>query len=68
MKKTFKANNITCSGCANLITNSLEDDFGKININLEADPKEVSLEIKNTEQEDAFKLAMSNIGFDIIEN
>lgn len=45
MKKTFKANNISCMSCANLIKGSLEDSFGEIEVNLNTSPKEVTLEI-----------------------
>lgn len=68
MKKTFKANNISCISCSNLIKGSLEDDFGTIEVNLETTPKEVSVEIQNDEQERLFKKEMSEIGFEIIEN
>jgi len=68
MQKTFKANNISCSSCVNLIKGSLEDDFGIIEVNLESTPKEVSLEIKNNEQEIIFKKEMEELGFSIIEN
>lgn len=68
MKKIFKANNISCSSCANLIKGSLEDDFGPIEVNLETTPKEVSLEIDNEEQEISFKKEMEELGFTIIEN
>ncbi|MGB3751413.1 MAG: heavy-metal-associated domain-containing protein [Arcobacteraceae bacterium] len=68
MKKTFKANNISCASCANLIKGSLEDDFGIIEVNLETTPKEVSLEINNDEQESSFKKEMEELGFSIIEN
>lgn len=67
MKKTFKAKNISCMKCANLIKGSLEDDFGAIEVNLESSPKEVTVNIENAEQEEAFKVEMSSIGFDIIE-
>jgi len=68
MKKTFKAENISCGNCANLIKVSLEDVFGDIEVNLETNPKEVSLEIKNEEQESEFKKEMSELGFSIIED
>ena len=68
MKKTFKANNISCISCANLIKGSLEDDFGTIEVNLNATPKEVSVEILNEEQEVTFKKEMIELGFGIIEN
>lgn len=67
MKKTFKAKNISCMKCANLIKGSLEDDFGAIDVNLESSPKEVTVNIENEEQEANFKAEMSSIGFEIIE-
>lgn len=67
MKKTFKAQNISCINCANLIKGSLEDDFGDIEVNLETTPKEVTVEIENEAKEAEFKIEMADIGFDIIE-
>ncbi len=68
MKRTYKANNISCINCANLIKGSLEDDFGEIVVNLETSPKEVSVEIANDAKEKEFKIEMADIGFDIIED
>ena len=68
MQKTFKAQNISCSKCANLIKVSLEDKFGKVEVNLDVNPKEVTLIIKSEEKEKLFKTEMSDIGFDIIED
>lgn len=68
MKKTFKAENISCGKCANLIKVSLEDDFGEIEVNLNVNPKEVTVEIVNQAKEELFKVEMSDIGFSIIEN
>lgn len=68
MKKTFKANNISCGNCAKLIKGSLEDDFGEIEVNLDTTPKEVTVEILNDEQETTFKNEMSELGFDVIED
>ncbi|NQY24039.1 MAG: heavy-metal-associated domain-containing protein [Campylobacteraceae bacterium] len=67
MKKTFKAENISCQNCANLIKGSLQDDFGEISVNLETNPKEVSLDIEASKEEE-FKSEMADIGFKIIEN
>ena len=67
MKKTFKANNISCINCANLIKGSLEDDFGEIEVNLQTIPKEVTVEITDEKQESTFKEEMADIGFEIIE-
>ena len=68
MKRTYKANNISCNNCANLIKGSLEDDFGTIEVNLDASPKEVTVEIANDAKEHEFKNEMADIGFDIIED
>lgn len=67
MIKTFKSENIKCINCANMIKNSLEEEFGEIKVNLDATPKEVSVEIKDEAQEAKFKEEMSDLGFDVID-
>lgn len=67
MKKTFKANNIACGNCSNLIKASLEEEFGEIIINLNTQPKEVTVEIEDKEKETKFKQQMKELGFEIIE-
>ncbi len=67
MKKTFKANNISCGNCANLIKASLEEDFGEIEVNLNTQPKEVTVEIEDDSKEAKFKEEMSDLGFEVIE-
>jgi len=67
VKKTFKANNINCINCSNLIKGSLEDDFGEIEVNLNTTPKEVTVEIKDEKSEAHFINEMADIGFDVIE-
>lgn len=67
MIKTYKSNNISCIKCANLIKISLEDEFDNIEVNLNTNPKEVSLEIEDEAKEVLFKSEMADIGFDIIE-
>lgn len=66
MKKVFKSKNITCGNCANLIKVSLEEEFGEIEVNLIAEPKEVIVDIKDENQETAFKKDMAELGFEII--
>ncbi|MBU3015617.1 heavy-metal-associated domain-containing protein [Poseidonibacter lekithochrous] len=68
MTKNFKTKNISCINCANLIKASLEDEFGDIKVNLETNPKEVIVEIKDDIQESEFKKEMSDLGFQIIED
>jgi copper chaperone CopZ len=66
LKKTYKAQNIECSNCAQLIKTSLKDQFGQIDVNLEKEPKEVSLFIVNKEREEEFFKQMKELGFKII--
>ena len=47
MKKIYKSSDIACGSCANLIKASLEEEYGEIQINLDAEPKEVTVEIKD---------------------
>lgn len=67
MKKLYKANNIACGSCSNLIKASLEEEFGEITIDLNKEPREVSVEIKDETQETKFKEEMKELGFEIIE-
>lgn len=66
MKKTYKAKNIECANCVHLIKTSLKDQFGQIDVNLEKEPKEVSLYLSNKEQEEDFFKQMKELGFGII--
>ena len=50
-----------------MIKNSLEEEFGEIKVDLDATPKEVSVEIKDEAQEAKFKEEMSDLGFDVID-
>lgn len=67
MKKLYRANNIACGSCSNLIKASLEEEFGEITIDLNKEPREVSVEIKDKTQETKFKEEMKELGFEIIE-
>ena len=60
--KTFEANNIHCQNCAN----TLEDDFGKIEVDLSKEPRQVRVDLKDSEVE-KFKSEMADLGFDVIK-
>ncbi|PSM52632.1 heavy-metal-associated domain-containing protein, putative copper metallochaperone CopZ [Campylobacter blaseri] len=62
--KKFKVEGINCQNCANLIKNSLEDDFGKIEVNV-AD-KEVLVDIKDEEISN-FSKEINDLGFEFIK-
>ena len=67
MKKTYKAVNINCINCSNLIKGSLEDEFREIKVKFDTSPQEVTVEIKDEKSEAHFINEMADIGFDIIE-
>ncbi|HEG0613666.1 TPA: heavy-metal-associated domain-containing protein [Campylobacter coli] len=62
----FKVANINCQNCANLIKNSLEDTFGEIKIDLDANPRTLSLNLDNSREEE-FKKELSELGFEVLE-
>lgn len=67
MKKIFQAENISCNNCANMIKASLGEDFDNIEVNLNVTPKEVSVEIKDDEDEKKFIEEMAELGFPVID-
>lgn len=63
MQKNFKALNIKCGGCANTVKESLREDFGEVEVDLEQDPRVVTLEIKDEEHEKLFRKKMRSLGY-----
>ncbi|EAL6099359.1 heavy-metal-associated domain-containing protein [Campylobacter coli] len=62
----FKVANINCQNCANLIKNSLEDIFGEIKIDLDANPRTLSLNLDSPREEE-FKKELGELGFEVLE-
>ncbi|HAA1522915.1 heavy metal transport/detoxification protein [Campylobacter sp. BCW_6876] len=60
----FKVKNVNCMGCVNLIKNSLEDEFGNIEVDLEK--KILSLNLEEN-QVSNFTKEFQDLGFEIIE-
>jgi copper chaperone CopZ len=46
MKQTFEVSNIKCSGCANTVKKSLLKEFGEVDVNLEVEPRQITLHIE----------------------
>ena len=63
MQKSFKALNIKCGGCANTVKHSLKDEFGEVEVDLEQEPRVVTLEIKDEEHEKLFRKKMRSLGY-----
>lgn len=63
MQKSFKVLNIKCSGCANTVKESLRSEFGEVDVDLEQEPRVVTLEIKDEEAEQHFRKKMKSLGY-----
>lgn len=61
-KQTFKVQNVKCRGCANTLTTKLADAFGKIEVNLEVMPREITLEIDDA-QVPTLREALKSLGY-----
>ncbi|HEF7700642.1 heavy metal transport/detoxification protein [Campylobacter jejuni] len=60
----FKVKNVNCMNCVNLIKNSLEDEFGNIEVDLEQ--KILSLNLEEN-QVSNFTKEFQDLGFENIE-
>ncbi|CAA6821858.1 MAG: Heavy metal transporter [uncultured Sulfurovum sp.] len=45
MKQTFEVINVKCAGCANRLRTALAKDFGEVVVNLEVEPRQITLDI-----------------------
>ena len=45
MKQTFQVKNVKCGGCAGTLKKALLEEFGEVEVNLEVEPREITLEL-----------------------
>ncbi len=62
MKQTFSVLNVKCGGCANTLKKSLLEEFGEVEVNLEVIPREITLEIDETQIE-SLRLKLKGLGY-----
>ena len=67
MKQTFQVKNVRCGGCAGTLTKALAQDFGEVEVNLELEPREITLELKEG-QEEALKLKLRSLGYPLLSD
>lgn len=60
----FKVKNVNCMNCVNLIKNSLEDEFGNIEVDLEQKILSLNLEENRVSN---FTKEFQDLGFEIVE-
>lgn len=62
MKKVFKVLNVKCAGCAGTLSKELLEDFGEVTVNLEVEPREITLDVEDVDLE-KLKLKLRGIGY-----
>jgi len=48
MKQTYEVLNVKCGGCANTLKTKLQEEFGEVEVNLEVELRQITLEIEDT--------------------
>ncbi|HIP18937.1 MAG TPA: copper chaperone [Sulfurovum sp.] len=62
MIHTFKIINVKCAGCAATLKEKLFEKFGEVEVDLEKEPREITLDIAD-EQIEALGLALKKLGY-----
>ena len=62
MKQTFEVKNVKCGGCAGTLKKSLLEVFGEVEVNLEVEPRQITLDIEGEKME-ALKLKLRSLGY-----
>lgn len=64
--RKFAVENVKCENCAKLIKNALRDEFGEVEVDLNAQPRVLSLNVDET-RISALKNALDELNFGIIK-
>lgn len=64
--RKFAVENVKCENCAKLIKNALRDKFGEVEVDLNAQPRVLSLNVDET-RISALKNALDELNFSIIK-
>jgi len=62
MKQTFKIQNVKCGGCASTLKSKLADQFSDVEVNLEVEPREITLDVDDTQME-ALRTMLRGLGY-----
>ncbi len=64
--RKFAVENVKCENCAKLIKNALYDEFGEVEVDLNAQPRVLSLNVDEA-RISALKNALDELNFSIIK-
>ena len=62
MKQTFEVINVKCGGCANTLKTALKEKFGEVDVNLEVEPRQITLEIEESKLP-ALRTKLKSLGY-----
>jgi copper chaperone CopZ len=62
MKQTYEVLNVKCGGCANTLKTKLLETFGEVEVNLEVEPRQITLDIEESKLP-ALRQALKNLGY-----
>lgn len=65
MQQTFEILNVKCGGCANTLKKSLAEEFGEVEVDLEVEPRKITLEIQESQIE-KLKLKLRSLGYPLV--
>jgi copper chaperone CopZ len=64
-KQTFEVLNVKCGGCASTLKKKLFEQFGEVEVDLEKQPRQITLEISD-EQINVLRAALKQIGYPMV--
>ena len=62
MKQTFEVINVKCGGCASTLKTSLKDEFGEVEVNLDVEPRQITLDIEDSKLP-ALRAKLKKLGY-----
>jgi len=62
MKRTLEVINVKCGGCAGTLKKALLEEFGEVEVNLDINPRQITLEV-NDEDMDKLALKLKSLGY-----
>jgi len=62
MKQTYEVLNVKCGGCANTLKTKLLEEFGEVEVNLEVEPRQITLDIEESKLP-ALRQALKKLGY-----
>ncbi|MDB2405406.1 heavy-metal-associated domain-containing protein [Arcobacteraceae bacterium] len=67
MKQTYQVQNVKCGGCANTLKKALLEDFGEVEVNLEKEPREITLEVPE-DKKNNLKYKLRSLGYPLVDD